>query len=218
MTGGLGSGKSTVGGLLRRRGFAVLDADEVYRDLLQRDEAMQTAIVERLGEGVLGEDGRVSRGRLRRMVFEEPATLRMLGGVTHPFVCARLDAAVECYRSGRPLDELDPVVELPDGERRDDVFFLSVPLLYETGIDALCDGVAVVYAPFETRLVRLESRSGLGRRECEVLEGFQMPLERKRELADWVIDNSSDLERLRARVEAFLAELDEWTESRFPLT
>jgi dephospho-CoA kinase len=139
VTGGIGAGKSETLRAFARHGAAVISSDEIVHELLREDPEVREAVVGRLGEGVLGADGHIDRGKVGRRVFSDPEALRWLEGLLHPRVVAR-------YLRWR-----DELAELPDPPA---VCVTEVPLLYEVGGETRFDEVVVVTASPEVRVAR----------------------------------------------------------------
>jgi dephospho-CoA kinase len=139
VTGGIGAGKSETLRAFARHGAAVISSDEIVQELLREDREIREAVVGRLGEGVLGADGYIDRGKVGRLVFSDPEALRWLEGLLHPRVVAR-------YLRWR-----DELAKLPDPPA---VSVTEVPLLYEVGGQSRFDKVVVVTASPEVRIAR----------------------------------------------------------------
>ena len=139
VTGGIGAGKSEALRAFARHGAAVISSDEIVHELLREDPEVREAVVGRLGDGVLGADGHIDRGKVGRRVFSDPEALRWLEGLLHPRVVAR-------YLRWR-----DELAELPDPPA---VCVTEVPLLYEVGGETRFDKVVVVTASPEVRVAR----------------------------------------------------------------
>jgi dephospho-CoA kinase len=190
LTGGIGSGKSTVAGLLAARGARIVDADRIAREVVAPGSAGLAAVVAAFGSGVLTEDGALDRPALAAVVFSDPQARARLDGIVHPLVRAR---AAEL------------VAEAP----ADAVVVQDVPLLVETGQAASYDLVLVVEADLETRVRRLVQR-GLGADDARARIAAQATDEQRRAVADVVLDNSGTPEELEAQVDRF------WTERVAP--
>ncbi len=132
ITGGIGAGKSTALDAFRARGAATVSSDEIVHHLLAADDEVRDAVVERLGEAVLGEDGRPDRALIAAAVFGDPEQLQWLEGLLHPIV------------SREYLKWRDQLAELDDPPR---VCVTEVPLLYEVGAEERFDRVVVITAP-----------------------------------------------------------------------
>ena len=180
LTGGIGSGKSSVARLLAARGAAVIDADALARDVVAPGTEGLAEIVAAFGDGVLQPDGSLNRPELGRIVFADPAKRRRLEAITHPRIGAETD---------RRLAALPP----------DAVVVHDVPLLAEGHLEGLYDCVLVVEAPREVRLRRLEGR-GLPRAEAEGRMATQATDEQRRAVATYVIDNGGTLDDLERQV------------------
>ena len=173
LTGGIATGKSTVAAMLASRGAAVVDADLIARQVVERDSPGLAAVAAAFGTRVLTAAGRLDRERLAAIVFADPASRRRLEGITHPLIHARMDEQLAAAAADRP-----PLV------------VAQVPLLFEIGgQSAYPDGVLLVYADAATQLRRLHERDGLSEEAARLRLAAQLPIERKRELATWVIDN-----------------------------
>jgi len=183
LTGNIGSGKSTVDQLLSERGATIIDADVLARRAVETGTPGYRAIVERWGTSILGPDGMLDRGALRRIVFSDPAELEQLNTLVHPEVERMRAALVETARL-----------------RGDKLVVCDVPLLFERKMTDLFDRIVLVDAPRPVRLERLVRERGLKETEAMDMIVAQMPAELKRARADFVIDNVGTLTELDARV------------------
>jgi dephospho-CoA kinase len=186
LTGGIGSGKSTVSALLAEHGAVVVDADRIAREVVEPGTPGLAAVVEAFGSGVLTPDGALDRPALAALVFADPEARRTLDGIVHPLVRAR----------GRELESL-----APPGS----VVVHDVPLLVETGRAASYDLVLVVLADAETRIARLVQR-GLTAEDARARIAVQATDEERRAVADVVLDNSGTPEQLAEQVDRVWAE------------
>ncbi|MGY1634216.1 dephospho-CoA kinase [Geodermatophilus sp. SYSU D01186] len=186
LTGGIGSGKSTVAGLLAARGARIVDADRIAREVVEPGTPGLAAVVEAFGSGVLTAEGALDRPALAAIVFADPAARARLDGIVHPLVRAR---AAELVAAAPP----------------DAVVVQDVPLLVETGQAGVYDLVLVVEADLETRVRRLVER-GLTAEDARARIAAQATDEQRRAVADVVLDNSGTREELEAQVERFWAD------------
>lgn len=185
VTGGIGAGKSEALRAFARHGAAVVSSDEIVHELLREDPEVKSAIVERLGDGVLGPDGEIDRGKVGNVVFSDAEALRWLEQLLHPRVVAR-------YLRWR-----EELAELPDPPA---VCVTEVPLLYEVGGESRFDKVVVVTAAPEVRVAR---RLGPIRdRERRLLSD-----EEKAKRADFVYVNDGSLAELDEFVSGVVATL-----------
>ena len=192
LTGGIGSGKSVVAGLLGERGATVIDADTAAHDVYQPGSEGWHAVVAAFGTEIVDEDRTISRARLGRIVFGDAAARRRLNAIVHPRVRNLLADRVARARSG--------------GAR---VVVVEVPLLVEAiragGWTPTYDEIWVVTAPQQRVVDRLLTRGMAEARIRAVIEAQASSEERLR-YADVVIDNSAGIDRLRDRVAALWEE------------
>ena len=181
LTGGIGSGKSTVSAALARRGATIVDADAVVRDLQEPGQPVFRQIVERFGPGVVAADGALDRPALAAIVFQDEAARTALNAIVHPPVGA----------------EIRRRVAAADG---DGVVVLDVPLLGGSTRDQVA-GVLVVDCPVETAVERLVASRGMDEADARARIAVQLPREERLALADFVVDNSGPPEALEAEVD-----------------
>jgi dephospho-CoA kinase len=186
LTGGIASGKSSAGRWLAgRHRLPVLDADTYAREALAPGTQGEQAVLERFGPEVRQPAGRLDRSALGRIVFSDPAERAWLEQLVHPLVRQRFDVELERLASA-------PVV------------VLMVPLLFEAGLEGLCSEVWLVDCDAEQQLRRLMARDGLLETEARDRIAAQWPLERKRALADLVLDNRGPADALHGQLTAAL--------------
>jgi dephospho-CoA kinase len=191
LTGGIGSGKSTVSRLLAERGAVIVDADLIAREVVEPGTPGLASVVQAFGNTVLTADGALDRPALAAIVFSDPRARARLDGIVHPLVRARS-------------------AELVAAAPSDAVLVNDVPLLVETGQAGSYDLVLVVEAEPETRVARLVER-GLTAEDARARISAQATDDQRRAVADVVLDNSGSLEHLAAQVDRF------WTERVAPV-
>lgn len=183
LTGNIASGKSTVAHQLAQLGATVIDADTLARAAVAPGTPGYLAVVNAFGPGVVQPDGTLDRAELRRLVFFDPQRRSALNAIVHPAV-GRLRMAA-----------------LADATARGDRIVISdIPLLFEVGLEHLFDGIILVDAPAALRRARLIADRGLPAHEADAMIAAQWPSEKKRALANWVIDNDGSKAQLQARV------------------
>ena len=192
LTGGIGSGKSTVSALLAERGAVVLDADVFARQVVEPGAPAHAAVVERFGPGVLLADGRIDRPALAEVVFADPQARAELNAIIHPAV---RDAM------GRRLAE-----EAGSGDDR--IVVLDIPLLVESGRDGMA-GVIVVDCPEDVAVRRLVERRGMAEEDARRRVEAQADRPTRLARANLVIDNSGSMEHLEAEVKRAWARITE---------
>ena len=184
LTGGIGSGKSTVSKFLEELGAPILDADKVGHAIYQLKGPAYRDVVAAFGSKILAPDGSVDRAKLGPIVFADPAALKQLNDIVHPKMLQRMREIVEEMREGG--QKLPIIVE--------------AAILIEANWQPLCDEIWLVIAPREEVLKRVETQRGLNREQAEARIKSQLPDEQRRKQAKVVIDNSGTLEELRERV------------------
>ncbi|HVL58489.1 MAG TPA: dephospho-CoA kinase [Burkholderiaceae bacterium] len=183
LTGGIGSGKSTVAALFVERGAALVDSDALSRELTAPGGAAIEKIRSEFGDAAIGPDGGLDRAAMRARVFADPTARQRLEALLHPMIRQRSDAAIAAA-AGAPYVIVD------------------VPLLAETGAwRDRADRVLVVDVPRDTQIDRVIRRSGLERAQVDAILRAQASREQRLALADDVIDNSGDPAALPAQVD-----------------
>mgnify|MGYP000561862064 FL=1 len=188
LTGGIGSGKSTVGQMLQARGAAVIDADAIARQVTAAHGAAMPAIAQTFGPEFITADGALDRERMRVHVFSQPQAKQALEAIIHPLV------AQETQRQAQEA--------LAKGHN---TLVFDVPLLVESGARwrTQVDRVLVVDCSEATQIQRVMARNGLSRETVQSIIAAQASRAQKLAAADWVIDNDDiSLEDLRAHVES----------------
>jgi dephospho-CoA kinase len=189
LTGGIGSGKTTVARMLEERGAVVFDADVLARDAVAPGTPGHDRVVERFGPNVLAPGGDIDRDALASVVFSDPAARRDLEAIVHPEVRRLFAESTERFRD------------------TDAVVVFSAPLLVETGMHTAFEVLIVVSAPVETQVDRLLRDRGMSEPAIRERIGAQLPLEEKAEVADILIDNEGTVEELEGQVERVWTEL-----------
>ena len=189
LTGGIGSGKSTVATRLRELGAVVLDADVIAREVVAKGEPALAQIVERFGDHLLTEEGELDRPALGRVVFGDPAALRDLEAITHPAIWERTARLREQARAaGTP------------------VLVHDMPLLVEKAMGAEYHLVVVVHTDDETRVRRLVEHRGIPEEDARARMRAQVSDEERLDAADVVIDNNGTPEATLAQVDRLWSE------------
>jgi dephospho-CoA kinase len=180
LTGNLGCGKSTVGKMFAELGATVFDADRIIRSFYIKETDVYRKVVEEFGDGILDGEGNIDRKKLAGVVFEDREKLTRLEGITHRALYDYLEKRFS---------------ELPE----DSVVVVEAALIFEKGSQGYYDYTVVVWAPYVVCLERA-IKKGMSREDFERRWGFQMDIDKKAMLADFVIDNSDGLERTAAQV------------------
>ena len=183
LTGGIGSGKTTVAQFLKELGAVVIDADKVGHEVLRSDAEVWQEVVAAFGEGVLNPNGSISREKLGRIVFGAPESLLKLNVIMHPRIAERVGAQLEGYR-----------------KRGARVVVVEAPLLLEAGWASLVDEVWVTVASEAAILRRLKERTGLSKTESLERIRAQMSATERVKRASVVIDTDCELDELKEKV------------------
>lgn len=188
LTGGIASGKSTVAELLAARGAVIIDSDLLAREVVEPGSPGLRAVVDRFGAGVLDATGRLDRAALAQIVFADERARGELNAIVHPLV----------IRRRREL-----MAQVPGGG----IGVAVIPLLVETECADEFDLITVVDLPEEEQERRLMARNGLSRSQARARIAAQASRAERLAVADFVIDNSTSAERLRAQVDRLWTEL-----------
>ena len=182
LTGGIGSGKSTVSSFLAEAGAVIIDGDAITRELQQPGQSLLKVIADRFGTDVLNAEGALVRQRLADIVFNDADALKDLNKIVHPAV-------------GREFER-----RLEEQRHTDNVVILDIPLLAENPRKGLC-GTIVVDVPEVIAIDRLVEQRGMREDDARARMANQASREKRLAIADQVIDNSGSLEQLRTRVD-----------------
>ena len=183
LTGGIGSGKSTVARLLERRGAVVIDADQLAREAVVKGSPGYERVVESFGESIVAPDGELDRRALAEIIFSDAERKAALEGIVHPEVARRFGERVEALRN------------------TDRVVVYVSPLLVELGLAPAFDVVVVVTASPHLRVSRVASDRDLSPEAVRARMGAQATDEQRMEVADVLVDNDGSLAELEPQVD-----------------
>lgn len=184
LTGGIASGKSTVSQMLSELGATVIDADKVGHEAFRPHSDAWRDVVATFGSGILGQDEEIDRGKLADIVFDDPKALEQLNRIMHPLMYRVVEQRIEALR-----------------RQRVEVVVLEAALLIEANWTDLIDQVWVTVAPESDVIDRLRSQKGFTEEQARARINSQMFIAERSKCADVVIENDSDLDTLRGRVE-----------------
>ena len=188
LTGGIGSGKTTVSDLFASRGIVVVDADIVARDVVAPGEPLLADLADTFGRTILHPNGTLDRAALRKLVFSDPQQKEQLNKLMHPAIRERL------------------ITQL--AEARSPYVILSAPLLFENNLDAYCMRTLVVDVPEEVQIARTRQRDQVDVAQIEAIMAAQCSREERLQKATEVLDNNLPIDTLEARVEELHQLLD----------
>jgi dephospho-CoA kinase len=192
LTGGIGSGKSTVADRLAELGVPVINADHVAREVVEPGEPALADIVARFGDDVVLDDGTLDRQRVAGIVFADPEARRDLDRITHPRIAARI---------------AERIAELLSSQDPPPIVVVDHPLLVETDQAARFDVVVVVEAPEDLRIARLVEGRGMDEDDVRSRIAVQADDEARRSVATHVLDNGGEVDDLLAQIDRLHADL-----------
>lgn len=179
VTGGIGCGKSTVSQYLINKGFNVIDADLVAREIVEPYEPAYCRIIEKFGEKILQSDGRIDRKKLGEIVFKDKSKLAILNEITHKLIVEEIKKRIEILNKAEV-----------------DLLFIDAALLFETGLNNLLDEIWIIDVPEEIRIERIKRRDSITEKEIKARIENQMPRNQLLKLGTVIIDNSKEVEDL----------------------
>ncbi len=181
LTGGIGSGKTTVCNFFSELGVPIIDADCISRELVQPGKPGLNTIVEQFGNCVLDNKGQLKRSYLRDVIFNDKQQRQKLESILHPLVYAEIQKQTMSTQSPYCI--------------------IAIPLLLETNAQKQVDRILVIDTSIEQQLARTEQRDKVNRQDIEKILNSQIPRESRLEAADDIIVNMSDLESIKKQVE-----------------
>lgn len=190
LTGGIASGKSTVSSMLKEMNITVIDADVEARLAVKKGEPGHQQIIGKFGIDILLPDGEIDRQKLGAIIFHDEQKRQHLNQIVHPEVRRRM------------TDQKEAAVS-----RGEKIIILDIPLLFESNLRYMVDKTILVYVDREVQLKRLMDRNHLSFEEAEARVSAQMPLEKKKELADEMINNNGSLEDTKKQLQEILTRL-----------
>ena len=191
LTGGIGSGKSTVAKIFADRGAHIIDADQIARDVVEPGSPVLTALVAHFGPSIIQADGSLDRKALGALVFQDVARRKELEAIIHPAIRAQILAAMD--EAERTAPQALHVVD--------------IPLLFESGYQNYFTHIVLAYVPEDVQLARLSAREQWSEDEARRRMATQLPLEDKRVKATHLIDNSGTIADTEGQVDAFIAQI-----------
>jgi len=195
LTGGMGSGKTTVGNLFKALGAYILDADEICRSLVEPGKPAWQEIVDFLGNEIVRNDQTLDRGKIADIVFKDPVKKKALEAILHP----------------RVMEEEQVLYEEILKKNPEALVIIDAALLIESGNYRKVDKVIVIACDEETQLRRIMAKNMFSREDAQRRLQQQMPLEEKIKYADFVLHNDSGLPELEKKVEELFHRLQELT-------
>jgi dephospho-CoA kinase len=200
LTGGIVSGKSTVARMFKDLGAKIVDADKLGHKVILPQGAAWKRIIKIFGKDILQKDQTINREKLGKIVFANQNLLKKLNKITHPEIIKLIKKEISLAKD--------------KSKEEKKILIIDAALIYETKIDRLMDKIIVVYLDEEEQLERLIKRNNLSEKEALQKIKSQIPLKEKIEIADYVIDNSNSLDKMKEQVEKIWENLISRKESR----
>lgn len=188
LTGGIGTGKSTVANMLKGKGIPVVDTDLISREVIEYPEIIEKIKLE-ISNEVFDFNNKLDRKKMSEIVFENQEKLKKLNKIMHPEILKKM---------------WDEVEELKKNHK---IIVVDVPLLFEINMEKEVDKILLIYASKEIQLKRIMERDGRTREEAVKIISSQMPLYKKREKSDYIIQNDDSLEKLEKNLDKIVQKL-----------
>jgi len=188
LTGGIGSGKSTIAELFIKKGIRIIDADIVYKELSKPGQILYNEIIKAFGSDFLTPGATIDFRKLADMVFHDDEKRKKLNAITHPVV-------------------RDEILKEAEAIKNQQMAVIVVPLLFESGFNAFCNSVICVYVDLRTQVSRVMSRDRINRDLALLKIAAQWPMKLKASKADYVIDNSNTMSETIRQFEDILHDL-----------
>lgn len=192
LTGGIGTGKSTVSSYLKEKEFAIVDADQIAREITAPGEPLLKELSEAFGTSLILQDGSLDRKALADIVFMNKEKKKKLDRMMHSRIIAEIENQVREYKRGAYRG-----------------IILDVPLLFETGLEKMCDETWLLTADRQVRIERVCLRDGASPADVERRIQNQMDDEEKKKRADKILDNSGERDVLLMQVDSLIQEMQE---------
>lgn len=190
LTGGIGTGKSTVSNYLRQQNFAIVDADQISRQVVEPGMPLLKELEEAFGSGIINDDGSLDRKGLAAIVFNDVEQRKLMDSIMHKEILAEMRRQINEYTEA--------------GEHKG--IIVDAPLLFEIGLDKWCGQVWLVVADMDERIRRVCARDNAVPAEVESRIRNQMSDDEKIKLSDVILDNSGTLESLHMQIRDLLTE------------
>lgn len=183
LTGGIATGKSQSSKIFKKLGCYIIDADKLSRELTTKDGKCLKSIVDVFGTDILKDNGTLDRKKLGKIVFSDKQAKMELEHIIHPHIIRKTNEII-----AKKFSFVDIIVD--------------APLLFEVGLDRICDKIIVVYAKHSIQIKRFMKRDNISEQEAEKRIALQMPIEDKMRMADITIDNSGTLTELNRNIKS----------------
>lgn len=188
LTGGIGTGKSTVAKMLREKNIPVVDTDSISKEIIEYPEIIEKIKAE-ISSKIFNNENKLDRKKLSEIVFENKDKLKKLNEIMHPIILKKMWEEVEKLKKDYK------------------VIVVDIPLLFEINMENEVDKVLLIYSSKEIQIERIMNRDGRSREEAIKIINSQMPLYKKREKSDYIIQNNDSLEKLEKNLDKVVQKL-----------
>lgn len=188
LTGGIGTGKSTVAKMLREKNIPVVDTDSISKEIIEYPEIIEKIKAE-ISSKIFNNENKLDRKKLSEIVFENKEKLKKLNEIMHPVILKKMWDEVEKLKKDYKIIVVD------------------IPLLFEINMEKEVDKVLLIYSSKEIQIKRIMNRDGRTREEAIKIINSQMPLYKKREKSDYIIQNNDSLEKLEKNLDKIVQKL-----------
>lgn len=188
LTGGIGTGKSTVAKMLREKNIPVVDTDSISKEIIEYPEIIEKIKAE-ISSKIFNNENKLDRKKLSEIVFENKDKLKKLNEIMHPVILKKMWEEVEKLKKDYKIIVVD------------------IPLLFEINMENEVDKVLLIYSSKEIQIERIMNRDGRTREEAIKIINSQMPLYKKREKSDYIIQNNDSLEKLKKNLDKVVQKL-----------
>ena len=188
LTGGIGTGKSTVANMLKEKGIPVVDTDLISREVIQYPEIIEKIKLE-ISNEVFDFENKLDRKKMSEIVFENQEKLKKLNEIMHPEILKKMWNEVEKLKKDHKIIVVD------------------IPLLFEINMEKEVDKILLIYSSKEIQIERIMNRDGRTREEAIKIINSQMPLYKKREKSEYIIQNNDSLEKLEKNLDKIVQKL-----------
>lgn len=192
LTGGIGSGKSTVSAKFSELGAKVIDADKISRGILDFGSDAYNEVVNHFGNGILDAENNINRKALAKIVFSDKAELKILNSITHKYIFLEMEKDIEKYRQS-------------DYDNK--IIILDVPLLFSAYFPIKCDKTIAVIADEDTRIKRVMARDGYTESDVKNRIKNQLTSDELKNLADYILENNNGIDKINKEIESLYYEL-----------
>jgi dephospho-CoA kinase len=191
LTGGIACGKSTVSDMLHKYGAIIIDADVIARQVVEPGHPALQQITSHFGEGILTAERTLDRKKLAQLIFQDQSQRKIIENILHPLIRGQMKKQIEEFSTTNP----------------EKLIVVSIPLLFESELEYMVDQIMVVYVPQSIQIARLQERDQLTAEQALQRIQAQLPIETKKNLADFVIDNQGSLKDTEQQIVDWLRKM-----------